>query len=157
MLMRIQMLTCWHGRASKTGGVGECPLAPLSTYVGTPPPPLQHPWRKNVCRENSRIHPSVLSLFSTFVYRGSSHRCKSAACPKSLAVSLTYPNGEEGANFLVQMIFYLPPSPWGKVGGGRHPVVLTQVRGHVFTSFSSRKRRFSLCYFIYILCCQNHW
>ncbi len=49
-----------------------------------------------------------LILFSTFVSRGSSHRRKSAAWPKintyDLAMSLSYPGGEEGGNLLVQMI-----------------------------------------------------
>jgi hypothetical protein len=38
-----------------------------------------------------------------------------------LSVSLAYPNGEEGGNFIVQMISSCLPSRRG--GGGRHPVV----------------------------------
>ncbi len=68
-------------------------------------------------------------MFSTFVYRGSSHRRKSAVCPKFdlvLAVSLAYPSGEEGGNFLVQMISTDLLSRRVRGAGGRHPVVENQ-------------------------------
>jgi hypothetical protein len=51
-----------------------------------------------------------LSCFSTFVYRGSSPRRKSAA-----AITLTYPSGEEGGILLAQISF---GAPVGRGGGG---------------------------------------
>jgi hypothetical protein len=45
---------------------------------------------------------------------GSSHRRKSAECPKKfdmVATSLAYRIGEEGGNFLVQIISACLPSP----------------------------------------------
>ncbi len=51
---------------------------------------------------------STTCPISSFVYRESSHRRKSAACTKfdmGFAILLAYPSGEEGDNFLVQMIF----------------------------------------------------
>jgi hypothetical protein len=39
-----------------------------------------------------------------------------------MAISLAYSSGEEGGNFLVQMIFTCRPYVWRKGGRGRHPV-----------------------------------
>ncbi len=49
-----------------------------------------------------------------------------------LAISLAYPNREEGGNFLVKLISTCFPSRIGMGAGGRHPVVPCLIaRGHV--------------------------
>jgi hypothetical protein len=68
-----------------------------------------------------------MSGFSIFVYMGSSHRRKSAACPKFdmvLAISLAYPSGEEGVNFLVQMISTCLRN--NQRGGGSAPCAIAE-------------------------------
>ncbi len=62
-------------------------------------------------------------LVSTFVYRGSSHRRKSAACPKFDMVwlyRLPIPVGKRGVTFSFK--WFLPALAARGGGGGRHPV-----------------------------------
>jgi hypothetical protein len=67
-------------------------------------------------------------LVQHFRLWGSSHRHKSAACPKFDMVWLyrsPNPSGEEGVNFLVRMIFYLSSLHIEEGGrGSRRPVVI---------------------------------
>jgi hypothetical protein len=51
---------------------------------------------------------------SALSFIGGSHRRKSAACTIKLAISLVYPSGKKGGNFLVQMIAFVTPRGRGK-------------------------------------------
>ncbi len=71
-----------------------------------------------------RVTRGPLSLFSTYVYRGGSHRRKSAACPKFATVWLCrspIPVGRRGV--ISSFKWFLPAfATRRRRGGGRHPV-----------------------------------
>ncbi len=82
--------------------------------------------RKGVLPQSNGKVP--LSYFSTFVYRESSHRRKSAACTKFDMVWLhrsPIPAGRRGGNFLVHTISICLRYTERKGEGNRHPVVFT--------------------------------
>jgi hypothetical protein len=78
--------------------------------------------------QNKEITRGPPELVQHLVYKGSLHRRRSAACPKTdmvgLAKSLAYPSGEEGCNFLVQMIFTCLRYTLRTGEGSRRPVAV---------------------------------
>jgi hypothetical protein len=80
---------------------------------------------KSCCTLKLNRGPPSWLKFSTFVYRGSSHRHKIAACVLNLIwfgqiACQSQLGGEEGVNFLIQMISTCLPSRRGRGDGGRH-------------------------------------